>query len=79
MSLRDYLVEFRLKKGLSQQDMAERLGISRQYYQMIERGERQKRLDLALAGALAALLEVNVMDIQRFESALICKDYPTTE
>lgn len=79
MSLRDYLVELRLKKGLSQQDLAERLGISRQYYQMIERGERQKRLDLALAGALAALLEVNVMDIQRFESALICKDYPTTE
>ncbi len=79
MSLRDYLVELRLKKGLSQQDVAERLGISRQYYQMIERGERQKRLDLALAGALAALLEVNVMDIQRFESALICKDYPTTE
>ena len=79
MSLRDYLVELRLKKGLSQQDVAERLGISRQYYQMIERGERQKRLDLALAGALAALLEVNVMDIQRFESALICKDYPPTE
>ena len=79
MSLRDYLVELRLKKGLSQQDVAERLGISRQYYQMIDRGERQKRLDLALAGALAALLEVNVMDIQRFESALICKDYPTTE
>ncbi len=77
--MRDYLVELRLKKGLSQQDVAERLGISRQYYQMIERGERQKRLDLALAGALAALLEVNVMDIQRFESALICKDYPTTE
>lgn len=77
--MRDYLVELRLKKGLSQQDVAERLGISRQYYQMIERGERQKRLDLSLAGALAALLEVNVMDIQRFESALICKDYPTTE
>lgn len=77
--MRDYLVELRLKKGLSQQDVAERLGISRQYYQMIERGERQKRLDLALAGALAALLEVNVMDIHRFESALICKDYPTTE
>lgn len=77
--MRDYLVELRLKKGLSQKDVAERLGISRQYYQMIERGERQKRLDLALAGALAALLEVNIMDIQRFESALICKDYPTTE
>lgn len=77
--MRDYLVELRLKQGLSQQDVAERLGISRQYYQMIERGERQKSLDLALAGALAALLGINVMDIQRFESALTFKDYPTTK
>lgn len=70
MHLRNYLVELRIEKGFSQQDVADKLGISRQYYQMIETGERQKHLDLSLAGGLAALLGVSIMDIEAFEDQL---------
>lgn len=68
--MRNYLVQLRSEKGLSQQDVADKLGITRQYYQMIETGERQKHLDLSLAGGLAALLGVTIMDIEHFESQL---------
>lgn len=68
MRLREYLVEMRNKIGMSQQDVAERMGISRQYYQMIETGERQKHLDLSLAGGLAALFGVSIMDIEHCET-----------
>lgn len=68
--LRNYLVELRSQKGLSQQDVADKLGITRQYYQMIETGERQKHLDLALAGGLAVLLGVTIMDIERYEAQI---------
>lgn len=66
--LRDYLVRLRSEKGLSQQDVADKLGITRQYYQMIETGERQKHLDLSLAGGLAVLLGVTIMDIEHYEA-----------
>lgn len=69
IELRDYLIKLRNEKRLSQQDVARKLGISRQYYQMIETGERQKHLDLSLAGGLAALFDVSVMDIEHFEEA----------
>ena len=34
--VREYLIEAREKAGLTQQDVANRIGISRQYYQMVE-------------------------------------------
>ena len=46
--VREYLIEARKKAGLTQQDVANRIGISRQYYQMVETGERQKRMDLSM-------------------------------
>lgn len=68
--MRQYLVDLRLQHGLSQQDVANRLGISRQYYQMIESGERQKHLALSLASSFAVLYGVSVMDIERNEMKL---------
>ena len=38
-NLRDYLKELRESKGLSQQNVADSIGITRQYYQQIENGE----------------------------------------
>ena len=55
--VREYLIEAREKAGLTQQDVANRIGISRQYYQMVETGERQKRMDLSLAGGLSVVVE----------------------
>ena len=54
--------------------MANRLGISRQYYQMIENGERQKHLALSLASSFAVLYGVSVMDIERQEMELAKKE-----
>lgn len=68
--MRQYLVDLRVQHGLSQQDVANRLGISRQYYQMIENGERQKHLALSLASSFAVLYGVSVMDIEHHEMEL---------
>lgn len=67
--VREYLIEAREKAGLTQQDVANRIGISRQYYQMVETGERQKRMDLSLAGGLSAVLNIPIDEIVQRESA----------
>lgn len=67
--VREYLIEAREKAGLTQQDVANRIGISRQYYQMVETGERQKRMDLSLAGALSVVLNIPIAEIVQRESA----------
>lgn len=41
-----WLQELRKEKGLTQADMAVRLGISEGYYSMIESGRRKARMDV---------------------------------
>ena len=67
--VREYLIEAREKAGLTQQDVANRIGISRQYYQMVETGERQKRMDLSLARSLSVVLNIPIAEIVQRESA----------
>ena len=67
--VREYLIEAREKAGLTQQDVANRIGISRQYYQMVETGERQKRMGLSLAGVLSVVLNIPIAEIMQRESA----------
>lgn len=67
--VREYLIEAREKAGLTQQDVANRIGISRQYYQMVETGERQKRMDLSLASGLSVVLNIPIAEIVQRESA----------
>lgn len=67
--VREYLIEAREKAGLTQQDVANRIGISRQYYQMVETGERQKRMDLSIAGGLSVVLNIPIAEIVQRESA----------
>lgn len=67
--VREYLIEAREKAGLTQQDVANRIGISRQYYQMVETGERQKRMGLSLAGGLSVVLNIPIAEIVQRESA----------
>lgn len=67
--VREYLIEAREKAGLTQQDVANRIGISRQYYQMVETGERQKRMDLSLAGGLSVVLNIPIAEIVQREIA----------
>ena len=51
---RKWLKELRTSKGLTQQRMADMLGMSRQYYHLIESGNRKATLDIELAAEIAA-------------------------
>lgn len=61
--MREYLVELREERGLSQQDVSKTLNISSQYYSMIERGERQSRMEITLAVQLSNIFNIS---LQRF-------------
>lgn len=68
--MRDYLVEKRNELGLSQQDVAESLGISRQYYGAIEQGIRQKTLEITLVSGLSKILGISIMSIIEAENKI---------
>ena len=57
-SFGDFIKEHRLKKDMLQQDVAEAVGISQSYYSLIERGEREA--DLMLAIRLCRALRVDL-------------------
>lgn len=50
-------------KGLSQQNVAETIGITRQYYQQIEAGERQQKMDITLITKLSKAFDISVSQI----------------
>ena len=58
--MRTYLVELREERGLSQQDVSKTLNISSQYYSMIERGERQSKMEITLAVQLSNIFNVTL-------------------
>lgn len=58
--MREYLKVLRAEKGLSMQDIADRIGISKQYYQLIESGERQQNMDITLAVKIASAFNIPV-------------------
>lgn len=58
--MREYLKVLRVEKGLSMQDIADRIGISKQYYQLIESGERQQNMDITLAVKIASAFNIPV-------------------
>lgn len=58
--MRQYLKDLREKKNLSQQEVANLLKITRQYYTQIENGERQKKMDIDIIQKLAAVFGVSV-------------------
>ena len=59
--MRGWLIEIREKKGFTQEQIATRCGISRQYYGMIESGARNA--SVVVAKRLGFVLEI---DWQRF-------------
>lgn len=58
--MREYLKAMRAEKGLSMQEVADRLEISKQYYQLIESGERQQNMDITLAVKIAGVMGIPV-------------------
>lgn len=64
---REYLARLREKQNESQQDVANALGISRQYYCMIESGDRQKQMDIMLLSGLANHFGIPVAELAAIE------------
>lgn len=67
--MRKYLSDLRTQRNESQQDVANSLGITRQYYQLIEAGDRQKRMDITLLAALSNHFDVPMPEIIAMEQA----------
>lgn len=65
--MREWLKALRENKNVTQQSVAESLGVTRQYYQQIETGNRQYKMDLETATKLAAFFGISVEDVQKYE------------
>lgn len=69
--MREYLIKLRKGKSLTQQQMADKIGITKQYYNMIEKGKRQKKMDIVLASAIASVFDMPIEQIVEYEKELI--------
>lgn len=58
--MRDWLKKLRDDIGMSQRNVADKIGISQQYYALIENGERKKKIDIELAQKLADIFGVTL-------------------
>lgn len=65
--MRQWLKDAREKLDMSQQDVATSIGITRQYYQQIEAGDRQQKMDITLMTKLSDCLGVPITDIVAYE------------
>lgn len=61
--MREWLKNARTKAGMSQQEVADKLKLTRQYYSLIENGQRQKSLDILLAKKLGNLFNMTLDQI----------------
>lgn len=68
--MREWLQKCREAKGFTMKKMAQKLDISECYYCAIENGSRQKKMDIALASSLAAVLDIPIAEIVRYESEM---------
>lgn len=66
--MRNYLVSLRKEKGFTQKQLANQLDISESYYNQIEKGERQKRMDITIINKLATALNISMADLIDFEN-----------
>nr|DAY74365.1 MAG TPA: helix-turn-helix domain protein [Caudoviricetes sp.] len=67
---RKWLKELRTSKGLTQQRMADMLGMSRQYYHLIESGNRKATLDIELAAEIAHIFRISLKKIYNNEKGV---------
>ncbi len=68
--MRKYLKDLRNQQNKSQQDVADAVGITRQYYNMIEAGERQPDMSLSTMQKLSEAFGVPVTRIVEEEEKM---------
>ena len=66
--MRDWLREMRTEKGMTQQEVAKQLDLSEAYYSYIESGERQKKMNIALAAKLSVVFGIPMEQIIDYEN-----------
>lgn len=62
-TMRTYLKKKREDNGFTQQYVAEKVGISTQYYSLIERGERKQEMNISMLCKLAEIFGVPVSEL----------------
>lgn len=60
--IRKNVKKFRLKKGLTQQELADMTELSREYICDIENESRNKHLTIAVLGRIAESLQIDITD-----------------
>lgn len=58
--MRSWMETARKSCGLTMKAAATKLGISESYYSMIERGERQQKLDIAIAVKMSGVFGISL-------------------
>lgn len=66
--MRTYLKREREKLGFTQKDVADKLGISPNYYCDIENGNRQNEIKASILVGLANIFELSVEEIVKMEN-----------
>lgn len=68
--MREYLKKLRKEKGYTMQVVADKIGISKQYYQRIEVGDRQQNMDITLAVKLSNVFGISIQTLIEEEQAI---------
>ena len=66
--MRGWLKDCRLREKYTMAEMGKKLGITESYYSLIEKGTRQKPIDLTMAAKLADIFSLSIKQIVEFES-----------
>lgn len=66
--MRDWLAAARKEKGMTQLEVARAIDVSESYYYYIENGDRQKKMDVALAAKLSVVFGIPVAQIIEYEN-----------
>ncbi len=60
--IRKNIKKFRLSKNLTQQDLADMIGMSREYMCDVENEKRNKHLTIAVLGRIADALNISITE-----------------
>ena len=66
--MREWLIK--LRGNSTQNEIAQKLGITQQYYSYIENGDRQKKMDIQICEKIAQVFGISVADVINYEAAL---------
>lgn len=75
--MREYLKQLRVSAGMTMQEVADRFGITKQYYEMIESGERQRKMEITLIAKISDLFGIPMEQVIARERELLADEWGT--